>query len=763
MSALARILLQKGAKVTGSDLSISKITQELIALGVEVYPNHSAEWIAAQEAIVYSSAVSCENPEFQEAQSKKLSILHRADLLAQLMEDYAPLLVAGSHGKTTTSALLAHLCIAAGLDPSYAVGGSSHNLGYHGHHGKGLYFVAEADESDGSFLKYSGFGAILTNLDNDHLDYWKSQEALGHGFRSFAAQVRSKEHLFFCQDDPALVALQLPGISYGFSKASDLVIQDYRQEGFSSVFTLAFKGELYPEIRIPLMGRHNALNAAAVFGLGLQLKLSNEQIRSAFASFSGVLRRAEKVGEVQEVMVYDDYAHHPAEIATTLQAFQQAADGRRLVLLFQPHRYSRTRDCLEEFASVFGAADQLIVTDIYGAGEIPIPGITTELLCQKIRAEKELTYVPYKELVAHLKTVLQPHDLLVTMGAGDVWKIGTEIVTQLQKSPLKQMRMALLFGGASTEHDVSVSSAEYVRRYLDSKIYQVEPFFIRKNGTFERSLEELQACDMAFPVLHGSFGEDGAMQGFLEILGLPYTGCDFRASPICMDKALAKHLAARHGILVAPFIDFSAKEWEREQEGIVEKICATLKFPLFTKGVHLGSSIGVRKVRTVEELVEGIEYALSFDWKVLVEEEVVGREIEFALCGGDPLFVSDPCEIQKSGDLHTYATKYGETAVDSVMRADLGAETIALGKEFVKKLYKIFGCDGFARIDCFLEVTGSIVFNEINPIPGLTPTSAYPEMLAAEGIVPADFLNRLVRLGLARKRADERRFKDCRG
>lgn len=433
MSALANILLQKGFQVTGSDDSTSYITQALQKLGAQIFIGHSQDNIQAPCAVVYSTAVKEENPEVRKAKEEKIPFLHRSELLHQLMEGYAPLLVAGTHGKTTTSSLLAHLLVDSGLDPAYAIGGVVTSLHSNGGYGRGSYFIAEADESDGSFLKYRPFGAILTNIDNDHLDYWKDLEHLVGGFRQFSSSVLSSQHLLWCGDDPFMRGMDLPGFSYGFEENNDWHIENFRQEGWKNIFDLSFQEKEYTEIEIPLIGAHNVLNAAAVFGLGMQVDISEEKIRKAFTSFCGISRRMELKGEKQGISIFDDYAHHPTEIFATLRAVKHAIGHRRLIVAFQPHRYTRTKDCLNEFPAAFASADQLILTEIYAAREAPIEGITSDVIAAKMRAGgKKVSIVPCAELPSFLMRNLHSGDVLVTMGAGDITKVGPEVLKLLQ-------------------------------------------------------------------------------------------------------------------------------------------------------------------------------------------------------------------------------------------------------------------------------------------------------------------------------------------
>lgn len=434
MSALATILLQQGCKVSGSDIAPSLAIEQLKNRGAEIAIGHFPSNLKSPGVVIYSTAVKEENAEVRQAKLIGVPLLHRSELLTQLMDGYLPLLVTGTHGKTTTSSLLAHLLIDAGLDPAYAVGGRVCSLNANGGHGDGAYFVAEADESDGSFLKYSPFGAIITNINKDHLDYWKTFEAVMEGFKKFIDIVRSSERLLWCGDDENVRSLSPKGYSYGFGVGNDLYIENFCQEGWRNIFDIYFDGIHYRDIEVPLIGGHNVLNAAAVFGLGIKTQIPEDKIRRAFLRFQGVDRRLEFKGEKKGILVFDDYGHHPTEIFATLRGIKQAVSASRLIVAFQPHRYTRTRDCLHEFGPAFERADQLILTDIYAAGEAPIEGITSETLRRAIQNNSALDvyHVPRDQLARFLASHLQSEDVLITMGAGDITKVGPEVLGLLK-------------------------------------------------------------------------------------------------------------------------------------------------------------------------------------------------------------------------------------------------------------------------------------------------------------------------------------------
>lgn len=437
MSGLARILFNQGFSVTGSDIALNANIEKLIHEGVQVTLGHSAENITSPSTIVYSSDIKSNNLEYEAAIKLGIPLMHRSQLLAHLIHEKRSFAVGGTHGKTTTSSLLTSVFVQAGLDPSYALGGIVNSLQTNACGGSGQDFILEADESDGSFLNYHPYGAIVTNIDRDHLvSYQGCQKVLINAFKNFLEQVQSKSHLFWCGDDFHLRHISQDGQSYGFHETCDWKIIDWKQVGFFSYFDLEYQGKIYQNIELSLIGKHNIQNAAAVFGLSIVCGISEDTIRETFKKFQGVSRRCQNKGTFNNIHFLDDYAHHPTEIKTTLEGIRKAEPLKRLIAVFQPHRYTRTEECKGLFGSVFDAADYLILTDIYSAGEKPIPGISIDLIKEEIESKSSMScrYHPRVDLSDALCQLIQPNDLVITLGAGDITHLSSEVISLLENS-----------------------------------------------------------------------------------------------------------------------------------------------------------------------------------------------------------------------------------------------------------------------------------------------------------------------------------------
>jgi UDP-N-acetylmuramate--alanine ligase len=767
LSALAHILLQQGHRVQGSDAVASYLIEDLKQAGASIVAEDDVTPFDDSTLVVYGTAIKTDHMEYQKALKQGLKLVHRSELLADMMKSLTPLLVAGTHGKTTTSALLSHLLIYAEKHPTYAVGGVLLNYATNGANGSGQHFVAEACESDGTFLNYPYFGAILTNLEQDHMDYWKSEEALFQGFKAFASKSSSKSHLYWYGDDPNLKSLNLEGISYGFNPDCSVKIKRWSQVGWKIFFDVEVQGQVYKAIELPLLGQHNVLNASAVFALGLNLGLEEDIIRKAFISFKGVKRRMEFRGSKQAVSLYDDYAHHPTEILATLKAAKSAVGERRLIVVFQPHRYSRTQDCWTEYLNAFELADILVVTDIYASGEDPIPHVTAERLFKEIKASSrtEIYLIKRTVIAEFCSGFLKPHDVVLTVGAGDINKLSEEILNK----PIQPLAITFLSGGKSAENEVSHSSAEVLLKAIDKNLYTIKHLKISKDGQWtldgksreiKNVISDLQSSDICFPTLHGPFGEDGMIQGFLETLGIAYVGCDYRTAPVAMDKAWTKRIALTHGIVIADFIDFHAYEWENNATECLNRIEQRFTYPFFVKPVHLGSTFGVYRIHDQKQLHTALSHLCRLDYKFIVEEQVIGRELEFGFIGNHNLIISDPAEVVvQKGEIYTFEGKYGVDSAPALIKVPLPEKILQEGKKAAEVVYRALDCTGLARIDFFLKADGTWVLNEVNPMPGFTPTSVYPQFWPAEGIEREMLVDRLVIAGLNRKRYQDRRLK----
>src|SRR3954463_5584653 len=383
MSGIAEVLLNLGYKVSGSDLKSSPVTQRLSGLGATIFEGHRVENVSDAEVVVTSSAISAENPEVARAHELHIPVIQRAEMLAELMRLKYGIAIAGMHGKTTTTSMVAAVLAAGGLDPTVVVGGRVDAMGSNARLGKSQYLVAEADESDRSFLKLSPILSVVTNIDREHMDCYRDMEDVENTFVEFMDQVPFYGMVVACNDDERTRAL-LPRVerrvvTYGLRKDSDFLVSDCKVDGAASHFRVTYRGKSLGEFSIHVPGQHNVLNATAAIAVGIGLDVAPEAIRQALKEFRGVDRRFQLKGSVNGVDVIDDYGHHPTEIRATLAAARQCG-YRKIHVIFQPHRYTRTRDLMEEFATAFDNADSLFVLDIYAASEKPIEGITGQVL-----------------------------------------------------------------------------------------------------------------------------------------------------------------------------------------------------------------------------------------------------------------------------------------------------------------------------------------------------------------------------------------------
>ena len=435
MSGIAELLHHNGFEVSGSDMQESAQTEYLQNLGVKIFIGHKAENISGAELVVYSSAVHMDNPEIRQAKKTGIPVIRRAEMLGELMRLKYTLAIAGTHGKSSTTSLVGSIFEAAGEDPSVVVGGIVQGKGSGTTIGKGSYLIAEADEFDHSFLQMMPSSAIITNIDTDHLDTYRDLDDIKNAFVEFANKVPFYGQVVMCIDDigcqSVLSRLGKPVITYGFSPQAAYSVKNCRYSEKGSGFSVYCRGELLGEFSTCLLGRHNVQNSVAAIALATEESIPVEVSKKALATFAGVKRRMEFKGTVGGALVFDDYAHHPTEVAATLSAFRESFPDRRIVVVFQPHLYSRTRDHAEEFGTVFIGSDILLVCDIYGAREQPLEGVSGKIIfdCATERGHKNAHFIGAKEnALKFLSGEIRETDLIVTMGAGNITSLSAKIL-----------------------------------------------------------------------------------------------------------------------------------------------------------------------------------------------------------------------------------------------------------------------------------------------------------------------------------------------
>ena len=436
MSGLARIALSHGIKVSGSDAKDSNVVVALRALGANVSVGHKSENVDGADLIVFSTAISENNPERLRALELGLPIIARATALALLMSESKSIAVAGTHGKTTTSSMLTVALQATGADPSFAIGGTITASGSNAHRGTGDFFVAEADESDGSFVAYHPYGAIITNIEHDHVDFFADESAVFEVFTEFVTTIDSEGFLIYCNDDKGSRKLgstvtNTRTFTYGTSPDSDLVIDQITLLPLGSSARAIWHGKVIGKLELSVPGHHNLMNAAAALAAGIVLDQAPAEMIDGLATFKGAGRRFEIKGTVNGIRVIDDYGHHPTEIEVTLTAARRFAGEGRLIVVFQPHRYSRTKAFIDNFATTLDLADEVIVLEIYAASEKPIAGISSEAIVEKMTRGK---FIPnFIDAVDAVVKSAKPGDVVITLGAGDVSSLAPIIVEELAK------------------------------------------------------------------------------------------------------------------------------------------------------------------------------------------------------------------------------------------------------------------------------------------------------------------------------------------
>ncbi|MDD3618867.1 MAG: UDP-N-acetylmuramate--L-alanine ligase [Desulfobulbaceae bacterium] len=443
MSGIAELLLNLGYTVSGSDIRASDITRRLERFGATIHFGHNGQWVEGADVVVTSSAIGAANPEVTAAYEQHVPVIQRAEMLAELMRlKKFGIAVAGSHGKTSTTSMVSWMLHQAGLDPTVVIGGKVDSLGGNAKLGAGEFLVAEADESDGSFLKLSPVIEVVTNIDLEHLDYYRDLDHIKDVFVQFMDRIPFYGAVVLCLDDPNIAAI-LPRvhkrmITYGLSEQADIYATEIRSADKRNEFTVRRGDRNLGRVKLHIPGRHTIYNSLAAAAVGLELELDFQVIARALETFGGVQRRLEVKGEAAGVLVVDDYGHHPTEIRATLDAVREGWPERRLVVAFQPHRYTRTRALFDEFKTAFHRADLLVLTDIYAASEQPLEGVNTAALSEavKLHGQRDVLYLPdLEKLPLELLNLVRPGDLLLTLGAGNIVQTGEELLNLLGAGP----------------------------------------------------------------------------------------------------------------------------------------------------------------------------------------------------------------------------------------------------------------------------------------------------------------------------------------
>lgn len=746
MSVLAKILIESGMTVSGSDKVESATTDMLKKLGAKIFIGHDEKNISKDiGAIVYSSAIPQDNPEILKAAELKIPKLHRSDINAMLLNSKKGIAVAGAHGKTTTTSMIGFVLHNAGVDPTIIIGGESTDLGTGAVLGKSDWLVSEADESDGSFIKLKPAVAVVTNIEDDHLDFYGTVDRIKAAFKIFIENVNKDDGVaVLCFDNENLrlmsEEIQRKIISYGIENEADFMAKNIRANSEGTSFEVfqrikvedseVVKEKNLGKIKLAIHGRHNVLNALATIATAMHVGVKFSKIAEGLKKFHGAKRRFQTLGRVKNVWVVDDYAHHPTEIAATLKAAHET-NPNKIICVFQPHRYSRTKLLLKEFGTAFSDADSLVLTDIYSAGEEEIEGISGESILKEVlnATNQEVSYIPDREKLAEfLIDRAEPGDLVITMGAGDIYKTGNELLELLKQQ--RKRKIVVVCGGPSTEAEVSRRTGKAIAEALKSKDYNVELMELNPQ-TFAEEIKN-KNCGIVFNALHGFCGEDGLIQGTLDMLGIPYTGSNVLASALTMDKVMTKYVLNSAKISTPKFSVYRSIE---KSGALAKKIEKDFGLPVVIKASNQGSSIGVSIAEQSEEISAAIENAFNYGDEILIEDFIKGRELTVAVFGNEDEAQALPIiEITTLSGRYDYESKYTKGASTHIVPAEIPAKLTKKIQDLAVKAFKACKCSGVARVDIMLSEKNIPYVLEINSVPGMTETSLVPDAARAAGM-----------------------------
>ncbi len=711
MSALAFMLRAQGHLVSGSDSTASSVTDELESAGVSVHVGHSPNGILAGDAVILTDAIDLSlSPEVRRARELGCPLFRRSQLLGFLLKDRKVIAITGTHGKTTTTGLTGAALIAAGYDPLVIVGAVIPEWGSAVRYGNGDWAVVEACEAYDSLHDLDPTIAVVTNLELDHSDFHGDYENLLDSVLRFVN--RTTDSLVFCADDR------------GAREVSEKSVVGAK---------LPYSELRGPTLRLP--GEHNRLNAGAALAAALQVGADPEKAKLGIAEFMGADRRLQ-VHREGPIMVIDDYAHHPTEIVASLNALRERYPDRRLIVVYQPHLYSRTQDFLEQFSEALSIADIVVITDIYPAREDPIPGISSARIAEGV--SKPVHYVPSRHLLPRkVASFATPGDLVVGMGAGTIGEFVPMFLAELDRAGKR--RVVVLEGGDSAEREVSLLSAREIESALLAKGYDAYRLDVSDLLLRGASLAELtgnKRPDLAFLAVHGTNAEDGAIQGLLELLHIPYTGSGIQTSALAMDKDRTKTILRAHGIKLP--------------DSVLVSTCdpgCTVPLPAVVKPNAQGSTIGLSFVSKAEELAPAIRRAFQYGETVLVEQQIFGMEISVPVIGDRPLPAVEICPASNTYD---FAAKYSVGATEEIVPARLSKEVLMKAEQIALRCHQALDCEGATRTDMMVQADGEIYVLEINTLPGMTGTSLLPNSARAAGISFEDLVDWIAQDALTR-------------
>ncbi len=739
MSSLAFMLQKRGIPVAGSDAAESATTASLREAGIPVRIGHSEEDIRAGDQVVLSDAIDLKtSPEVAAAREQGCELFRRSQLLNWLLKGKKIIAVTGTHGKTTVTGMIGAGLRAAGMDPTIVVGAYVPEFGGSVVEGEGEYAVVEACEAYNAFLDLDPFIVVLTNLEPDHLDFHGSYKVLVDRVKDFLQRV------------PVNGSLVLPiDISKEITDGANgevVWIVDNQ-------FYCAQQGIPGADWRLSIPGLHNERNAGFAVYACLEAGAEGQKVMAGVCAFRGAERRLERLA-LDPIGVYDDYAHHPTEVRASVQALKERHPDRRLLAVFQPHLYSRTRDFLAGFAEALSLADVVVLTDIYPAREDPIPGISSARIAELVT--KPVWYIPSRHLLPRfVANLARKGDVVVGMGAGNISEFAPALIQELNRRTTnderrndggliahRASRIAVVYGGDSAEREVSIHSGRAIRDALEKKGYEaflvdVTELLLGKGDVSQFTGSERP--DLAFLAVHGTNAEDGALQGFFKLLHIPFTGSDLASSALCMDKQRTKTMLEAHGLPIPQGVLVHSAD---------DKI--DLKPPLIVKPNAQGSTVGLSFVHSKAELKPAIEKALHYDSAALVEEWIQGMEISVPVLGGKAL---SPVEIVPNSGQYDFAAKYEPGATKEICPARLPEEVLQKAMRMAEQAHAAMGCEGATRTDFIVRNNVDPVVLEVNTLPGMTGTSLLPKSAQTAGMSFEDLVDWIAQDALKRHAA----------